>query len=64
MSKFWKPSLLFAMALILFGAIYASHPLQSRTHASHATAATVSLDEIMGRVGTLPATEIDAQAYQ
>ena len=60
MSLMWKPTLLVAMAMILFGALYFKHPTASNggTTDSKAAAASVPAD-IMKSAGRLPETVVD-----
>jgi hypothetical protein len=65
MSKIWKPVILAAVAITLFGAMYASQPFHLRAATAHsANVSAISIDEIMSRTGRLPATEIDPHAYE
>jgi hypothetical protein len=64
MSKLWKPAILAALAITLFSAMYVAQPSHSKMTATSRAAAGISLDEIMSHHAVLPATEIDAQAYQ
>lgn len=63
MYKLLKPAILAALALTLFSAIYVSQPSHSKMTTPR-TAAAISLDEIMGHAGPLPAMKIDPEAYQ